>query len=93
MALIVRKPDLGVTVLRENPLGLDHGLNNARVEGTGGHLDPLLPQYANPDRVPIGTEVAVEVVGLSDDEGNRADEIQERTIARLASESREIGLT
>src|SRR6185437_1604083 len=46
----------------------------------GGHLDVLATEHANGDRIPVWSEVAIELVGSADFERDGADEIEKGAV-------------
>ena len=51
---------------------------------TAGHVHLLFPQHLDDHRVPLGSEVARELVALADLEGHRANPVQEgRVVQRI----------
>src|SRR2546423_12403671 len=78
--LIVGEPKLGVSILGEDSLRLDDWLDHDRVECARWNVYSLPAQHANPYRIPVGPEIAVEVVGLADFERDGANEVEERPI-------------
>src|SRR5882762_9001368 len=75
--LVVRKPHLGASILGKDSLGLDHRLDDNRIKSSGGNLYPFPAHDPDADRIAIRTEIAVEVIGLTDLERNRAQKIEE----------------
>src|SRR5512133_1028917 len=63
--VVVRKPDLGVAVLREDSSRLDHGLDHERVELPRRHADALAAEHTDRDGIAVGAEVALEGVRLA----------------------------
>src|SRR6266496_4274620 len=78
--LVVREPDFCAPVFGEDAFRLDYWLNHDRIKGSGGDFNSLLAENADADRVAIRTEVAIKVVGFTDDERNRADKVEERAV-------------
>src|SRR5882724_2664280 len=78
--LVVRKPHLSVSILGKDSLGLDHRLNDDCIEGSGWDLYAFPTNDFDTNRIAIRTEVAVEVISLTDLERNRTQKIQERSV-------------
>src|SRR5258705_9716478 len=78
--VVVREPDLGVSVFGEDSLRLNHRLHDNRVECPRRNRHPFLPEHADPHRIAVRPEITVEVVGLADLERDGPNEIKERAV-------------